>query len=376
MKNTRPIIVAFLILSLVSISCMCGLTEQLTDLVDEFGDEAAEIAIDEIMEAPESASEEETEGPAPGQGDILENKEGGFSLVVPKDYTADSAFGLTTMQAPDFNEETGPLFLAVGGPNDSEMTLDDLYTVNIEDMEDITVSGKREINVGGKPAYEVDLSGAPDGVEVVGKYVVVAVNPMQYFVFSGFSVPDRWDSEIAPIYAATLKSIKFFKPEEVSFEMPTLAEEAPPQASSGEVTKQWAVYALASSEYGSEGYSALQATGPPNTPDCGDQDTAWASYEKDTVEWLEVYYTAAVYPTEIHIHQTHTPNQIVKVEVLDEDASYHTVYEGTPELTDCPHILTVTIEDADYMVQSVKITVDQSLLPWDEIDAVELVGTP
>ena len=385
MKKTRPIIIAFLVLSLVSVSCLCGLTDQLTDLVDEIGDEAAEITIDDIVEEieaapeeePEGSAEEEPGGSAPGQGDLLENKEGGFSLIAPKNFTVDSGFGMTTMQGPDFTEEAGPIFLAVGGPNDSEMTLDDLYVENVEDIGEFSVSGKREIQVGGKPAYEVDLAGAPEGVDIVGKYAVVAVTPMQYFILGAFSVPDRWDSEFAPLYAATLRSVKFFKPEEEAFEMPTEAAEELP-AAPGDLTRQWAIFAIASSEYGSDGYSAMQATGPPNTPDCGDQNTAWASNDGYAVEWLEVYYVEAVYPTEIHIHQTHTPNQIVKVEVLDEDTGYHTVYQGQPEMTDCPHILTVTIDDADYMVQTVKITVDQSKLdlPWDEIDAVELVGTP
>ena len=144
-----------------------------------------------------------------------------------------------------------------------------------------------------------------------------------------------------------------------------------------DVIQQWASSATASSEYGSPGYAAEQATGAPDTPDCGDQETAWASEEGHTIDWLEVEYDTPVFPTEVNIYESHTPSQVSLVELIDVSGTHHEVYNATPKKQgDCPFVLSVEINNADYQVQVVKITVDQSVigLPWDEIDAVELVG--
>lgn len=151
-----------------------------------------------------------------------------------------------------------------------------------------------------------------------------------------------------------------------------LGEESPVERT---LTRQWAASATASSEYGDVSYSAQQALGAPDTPECGDIETAWASYDGSGVEWLEVRYEKAVVPTEIIIYQTHTPDQITEVQVIDTAENYHTVYTGTPHLTNCPLQNSILV-DVDFEVIGVKITVDQSVLdpPWDEIDAVELIG--
>ena len=140
--------------------------------------------------------------------------------------------------------------------------------------------------------------------------------------------------------------------------------------------RQWAAAAKASSQYDDPDWAAHQATGAPNTPDCGDHETAWASAEKFSVEWLEVGYETTVYPTEINIYESHTPTQIVKVEILDDTGNYHEVYLGAPEATSCPYVLNIPVENASYKAAAVKITIDQTVLnlPWDEIDAVELIG--
>jgi len=144
-----------------------------------------------------------------------------------------------------------------------------------------------------------------------------------------------------------------------------------------EVIHQWASSAYASSEYGNPDWGAQQATGAPDTLECGDKPTAWASYGDYTKEWLEVRYDTPVIPMEINIYESHTPTQVSRVEVVDMQGVYHEVYTAEPEMApDCPYIVSVSVQDVDYQVDSVKITIDQSVigLPWDEIDAVELVG--
>ena len=145
----------------------------------------------------------------------------------------------------------------------------------------------------------------------------------------------------------------------------------------GGETRQWAVSATASSEYGDTGWAAMQATGAPDTPECGDYTTAWASEGYDTVEWIELDYDTPVLPTEVNIYQTYNPNQVIQVALRDLEGDYQTVYLGTPqdESDDCPFVLSIPIEGIDWQVDGVKITIDQTEFEdWNEIDAVELVG--
>jgi len=151
----------------------------------------------------------------------------------------------------------------------------------------------------------------------------------------------------------------------------------PPEPARQELIRQWASSAYASSEYGNPDWSAGQATGAPDTLECGDTSTAWASYDNFTVEWIEVRFETPVVPTEINIYESHTPTQVSRVEVVDMQGIYHEVFTAEPKMApDCPYILSAPVTGADYEAVGVKITIDQSQLglPWDEIDAVELVG--
>ncbi len=139
---------------------------------------------------------------------------------------------------------------------------------------------------------------------------------------------------------------------------------------------QWAFDASASSEYSSPGWSAQQATGDPNTYECGDQQTAWASSESDGVDWLETRYMVPVLPGRINIRETHSPGFIDRVEVVDETGRYHTVWEGQPMLADeCPRVFSILVTGVDVSVVGVRIHLDQREGGnWNEIDAVELIG--
>jgi hypothetical protein len=142
--------------------------------------------------------------------------------------------------------------------------------------------------------------------------------------------------------------------------------------------RQWAVGAVASSEYSSPEYSAQQATGAPNTMECGDIETAWASDTPDSVEWLQVTFATAVIPTQVNIYETNSPGFINKVEVRDDRALYYTVWEGTPgAVEECPRVVSIPVSGVTVPVNAVRISLDQQNGGWyDEIDAVELVGQP
>jgi len=158
---------------------------------------------------------------------------------------------------------------------------------------------------------------------------------------------------------------------------PTEAPTEPPAATPGAgLLRQWAVAATASSEYSNPDWSAQQANGAPDTMECGDIQTAWASESADGVDWLEVTFETAVVPTEIDVRETHSPGFISRIEVKDEMGLYHTVWEGTPGAVEqCPRVLSIPVSGVNVRVSAVRISLDQSDGGnWNEIDAVELIG--
>jgi len=170
------------------------------------------------------------------------------------------------------------------------------------------------------------------------------------------------ESGIAPKSMDTENSAKFINP----------------TARPGEL-RQWAISARASSQYGNPDWAASQATGEPNVTECGDNVNAWASYGSNTKEWIELTYETPVVPTEINIFQNYNPSQVVEVQMIATDGKKYIVWEGEPVITEyCPDQMTITIDLTKMVkVNKLRITVDQRIMGWgwDEIDAVELVGT-
>jgi len=147
-----------------------------------------------------------------------------------------------------------------------------------------------------------------------------------------------------------------------------------------DVIYQWAVEAEGSSEFSIPEWSSEQAVGEPDSPGCGDYQFAWASAASDSVDTLILTFPELVYPLEIIIYESFNPDQVTKVEVQDpERQSYYTVLQKNPVQVSrpCPYELIVPIEGIAFRVNTVRITVDQSQLGlgWNEIDAVQLIGT-
>ncbi len=163
---------------------------------------------------------------------------------------------------------------------------------------------------------------------------------------------------------------------------PTITSQPSPTMDIGktnESIRQWAADAEASSEYGSTDWSAYQAVGEPNTPVCGDEMTAWASANPNTIEWLDVYFKVPVYPSEIRIIQTYYPDQVSQVDLIDMQGNFVTVYTRQPRQveTPCPYTLSIPVNEDTILVQGVSITIDQTVVQyWNEIDAVEIIGIP
>lgn len=146
----------------------------------------------------------------------------------------------------------------------------------------------------------------------------------------------------------------------------------------GQELRQWALSAEATSQYSDPGWSALQATGAPNTPTCGDYETAWASAAPDGVETLTVYFQTPVIPQSVAIHQTYTPGSITGISLITRDGLDIMVPDSADPGTDCPGVLQIAVPPdltQGSAVSGVRIYLDQSALGlWNEIDAVELAG--
>jgi hypothetical protein len=153
----------------------------------------------------------------------------------------------------------------------------------------------------------------------------------------------------------------------------------PTAAQEGNTVTQWASGATASSEYREVSWAAFQAAGEPDTVGCGDIETSWASGTSTEVAQLTLSYAVPVIPTQINIYETYNPDQVSLVEVVEPNGTRHTVYEGQPQLLDapaCPYILTINVSDLTVLISQVIVTVDQTATSaWNEIDAVQLIGT-
>ena len=306
-------------------------------------------------------------------GEEYLSEEGGYAFQVIPEYQIEEFYGLVTMLAPDADPEIGPGITFIGGIYDESKSAEQLLTDFEGGLEAGSEIGKTEtVKVFGIQGLSAEVQTNRNGKDAYGRIVVVSVSPTQKFTMLGVYPNKNWEKEYGDTFEAVLESVHFFVPVDGG----ETASQPQVSQTGGLAVRQWANNAKASSEYGNPSWAASQATGPPDTPECGDHETAWASSENYSVEWLEVGFDKPVIPSEINIYETHTPSQIVKVELLDTSGKYHEIYTSTPKLTDCPFILSIPIANAAYQVQGAKITVDQSKLnlPWDEIDAVELVG--
>lgn len=136
--------------------------------------------------------------------------------------------------------------------------------------------------------------------------------------------------------------------------------------------RQWASEASAAAEDINPG----QATGAPDTTECGPQSTAWADLNAEPgsgASWIQLRYRTAVLPTEINIVQSANPGGITGVQV-EGSGGAQAIYSGEQSTGGkCPETLTILVE-VDFAVDTILILVAASENPT-YIDAVELVGT-
>ncbi len=138
---------------------------------------------------------------------------------------------------------------------------------------------------------------------------------------------------------------------------------------------QWAATARASSEYTNTGWSAMQATGKPDTLAAGDARSAWASMSADGgEEWLELGYEHRIRPTRVRVHETFNPGAVVRIEARDEEGTWRVLWAGKDPVREGLGWLEVSVT-AGFATRAIRITLDSAnVAGWNEIDAVELIG--
>jgi|HubBroStandDraft_6_1064221.scaffolds.fasta_scaffold339762_1 hypothetical protein len=143
---------------------------------------------------------------------------------------------------------------------------------------------------------------------------------------------------------------------------------------------EWAILATASSSYndaqGQAGWSPNQATGLPNVDKYADDGKAWTSKTPDSgIEWLDLKYPKAVYATEVRVRESFGSGAIIKIELFDQAGAAHAVWAGNDPTTGLNYLM-VKFPKTAYKADRVKITLATNVIPgWNEIDAVQLVGT-
>lgn len=146
-----------------------------------------------------------------------------------------------------------------------------------------------------------------------------------------------------------------------------------------DIARQWAVDAVASSQYGDDGFSALQATGEPNVTAPSDNPAAWASKEADgALETLELTFARAVRPSGVRIHESYNPGAVTTIEAFDEESGEWVVlWEGNEPTEEAMRVFSPSFQAPDFATAQIRLTLDTSVVGgWNEIDAVELVGRP
>lgn len=123
-------------------------------------------------------------------------------------------------------------------------------------------------------------------------------------------------------------------------------------------------------------WSPGQAAGPPDTDSHADHPTAWASAAADGgTEWLEVTFNKPVAIRELNIHETFNPGALSRIHAVLPDGSLKLLWQGTTPAETESVERSLPIPPGTHG-NRIRLELDTSRVPgWNEIDAVELVGT-
>src|SRR6185437_13260994 len=102
----------------------------------------------------------------------------------------------------------------------------------------------------------------------------------------------------------------------------------------------------------------------------------WALKTPDGgIEWLDLKYPKPVHATEVRVRESFGSGAVIKIEVYDEQGAAHAVWQGNDPTTDLNYLM-VKFPKTAFTTDRVKVTLATNVVSgWNEIDAVQLVGT-
>lgn len=127
---------------------------------------------------------------------------------------------------------------------------------------------------------------------------------------------------------------------------------------------------------GRRSWGPEQMIGAPDTERAGDFPTAWASLDPDGgPEWVVVDFPKEVEVGQVRVRETLGPGTIFMVSAILADGSEKILWHGTEPAAEAP----VEMEfnpSSQVRSRRIRVQLDTSKVSgWNEIDAVELVGT-
>jgi hypothetical protein len=140
--------------------------------------------------------------------------------------------------------------------------------------------------------------------------------------------------------------------------------------------RQWAVSAIASSEWSSTDYSAMQLAGPPEQAGvCGDVPTNWSPLSDGSdPEWIELIYAVPVRARGVEVVESFEGGFVTEIALRDTLGAWHVVYAGAPpDGTACGSSFVRSFPQTAFDVAGVRVRT--AVAGWEEIDAVALVTT-
>lgn len=146
---------------------------------------------------------------------------------------------------------------------------------------------------------------------------------------------------------------------------------------------QWVEWVTAfSNEYNQGSWSANQVVGEPDIyPTYGDEEGSWTvSTSSSSIEWLELRFATAVEVGAVRIYETYMPGRLVKIQLLDENGQWDTVWtppEGPEDAFLAARIFAPALEPRGYKTRQVRLEADfvaPSGFNFYMIDAVSLVS--
>jgi hypothetical protein len=117
-----------------------------------------------------------------------------------------------------------------------------------------------------------------------------------------------------------------------------------------------------------------QVTGPPDTQEAGDQQTAWASRTPDAEdEWLMLEYAEPIQAKEIRVHETYNPGAVTRATAFKLDGTEVEVWKGKDPSAGKDIGVSVLPFKGTFKTNRIKLYIESTKVPgWNEIDAVGL----